>query len=141
MADWYRSTNYQVGLTADTLVSLRDMDIPIPDQVVFHPAARHYQRADYTRVSDGFPFVEWIWDILSIDRLMTLLEFLEDAEYNDVYVRTDVRDGTQIVSEAFQTYTAVMLKPILSGQEGVHVARSPRALQTVKIVFRKLEAV
>lgn len=139
MGSWTDDTDYKIGRTAARLVPLTWMGIPPPDQVVYREAAVYYVRGDQSRVSDGFISCSWIWDIISIARLATLLDFLDGAEFADVFIRTDIRDGTYWQQQnAFNVFSAIMWKPVLSGQEGVYVARSAYATQTVEINFRKL---
>lgn len=132
-------TQFSVGLTPQHMITLFQMKIPPPDQVVYRPFATSYVRGDYSRVGDGFAMSEWIWDIISIVRLSKLLSFLGGAEFKDLYVVTDKRDGTYPNPRvAFALFAAKMWKPVLTGEEGVAVARSPYAMQTVKIQFVNL---
>jgi hypothetical protein len=129
-------SSYKLGILPQDLISLRDMRIAAPDQVVYRSAATSYVRADFSRVSDGFTSVEWVWDMISISRLSTLLGFLNGADYINLYVQTDKRDGTFPNPRAsFAVFYAMMWKPILSGEEGVSVVKSPYTMQTVKIQF------
>lgn len=133
---------YAIGLDPNNLTPLngpKSLKIPIPDQVVFSPAAVHYYRADGTRVGDGFPSAMWIYDVISGTNLFLLLEILEEEDFVYMYVKTDERDGNSpVASEAFSVYYAIMYRPILSGSEGVPIARSSKAYQSVKIMFRLL---
>ena len=132
-------TDYRIGLVADTLVKLRDMNISPPDQVVFQPAAKYRVRGDLTRVGVGYATVHWIWDVASLERLANLLEFLDGEDSADVYIYTDRRDGrTHAPAEAFNVYSAKMWWPLLYGDEGVPIARSPYAFQTIDIQFKNV---
>lgn len=134
---WCADTDYRIGRTAADLVKLKDLDIPVPDQVTFQPAASYYVRGDLTRVGDGFATALWVWDNISLYRLAGLLEFLDGADSANVYIFTDRRDGRyHNPSEAFATYSAVMWWPLVFGPEGAPVARSPYVMQTVKIQFK-----
>jgi len=131
-----QASQYSIGITPTDLLALRDMHIAPPDQVVYRPASIYYVRGDMSRVGDGFAMCEWIWDAISLSRLSTILEFLDGDTYKDVYIVTDKRDGTfSNPDDSFALFYAKMWKPILSGEEGVSIARSPYALQTVKIQF------
>lgn len=137
--DWYKDTQYAIGLTANSLALLRNLNIPPPDQVVFGPASVYQVRGDLSRVGNGFPQASWVWDVLSTTTLYQLLAFLGGADYKELYIRTDRRDASEAVPERmFDTYSCVMWKPLLFGDEGVSVARSPYALQSVQIQFKKL---
>lgn len=132
-------TNYQVGETPQTLIPLRRMLIPIPDQVVFQAAATYYTRADGTRVGDGVTSCEWIWDVISAANLSTLLGFLNGQDSARLYISTDRRDGTYPnPRSAFDVYYAIMWKPVVAGQEGVPIARTPYAYQSVRVRFTNL---
>lgn len=134
---------YQIRRSTDpAMMSFTVLRLPIPDQEIYATAAKIYARADFSRVGDGYPSLTWVWDVLSWGNLATLLDLLDGAEYTDVRVRCETRDGTYPNAIAsFKTFTAVMLKPIMSGTDGVPIARSSNAYQTVTLRFRKLVAV
>lgn len=134
-----RDVDYGIGATQATVASLRMMNIPVPDQVTYAPASSYYVRGDGSRVGDGYVTVQWVWDVISIEKLSVLLSFLGGGQWANVYIRTDIRDGTYPnPRSAFNTYTAIMLKPMFAGQEGVPIARSPYAVQTLPITFKNL---
>lgn len=134
---------YQIRRAADpALMSFTMLKLPLPDQVVYREHAIYYPRADFSRVGDGYPSLTWVWDVLSDNKLSILLAVLDGAEYADVRVRTEARTGDYSNPTAsMKTFDAVMLKPIVSGEEGIPVARSHLAMQTVTVQFRKLEVV
>ena len=135
-------TDYKIGRLSNRLAPLRLMGIATPDQAIMQPASVYYTRADMSRVGDGYASCSLVWDMMSIERLATLLAFLDGKESNVVYIRTDLRDGLKPKAhDAFATYKATMWKPILSGQEGTPVARTPYVIQTVQIKFMNLEKV
>lgn len=136
----YESDEYAIGLTAATMAPLRLLNIAFPDQVVWRDAEIYYQRGDYSRVGDGLPSFEWIWDVISIARLSSLLSLLQNTDSAWVYVRTARRNGLMpnIQSEFVVTHS-IMYRPIISGQEGEPIARSSMGLQTVKISFVSVE--
>lgn len=128
--------DYGIGTTPQGIVSLKLLHVPLPDQVVYQPAAAFYQRADFSRVGDGFASIQWIWDVISLSSLYKLLEFVGSETYANLYIQSDVRDGTYPnPASSFKVFSAVMWKPILTGQEGVSVVRTAKAYQTVKIAF------
>lgn len=130
---------YAIGTDPNNLSLLRRIKVPYPDQTVFKPASVYYMRGDGTRVGDGYISTQWIWDVISLQKLSALLEYLNGEDWVRVYIRTDRRDGTYYNPRtAFAVYYGIMLKPILSGNEGVPIARSPYALQTVSITFKNL---
>lgn len=140
MRQWCDDTAYAIGLSSTNLINLRRAAIPVPDQVVMQQAARYYVRGDATRVSDGYRSCQWIWDVLAIETLASLMRLVGMAAgdtYKNVYIYTDLRDGLAALPE-FRTYGAVMYMPVLAGSEGVPIARSPYALQSIKITFNKL---
>ena len=122
MGSWYEDTDFKISLDIDALISLRDIRIPPPDTVVWRPSAIHYIRSDFTRVSDGFASAQWIWDTISISRLSNLLSFLAGEEFASVYVQTHKNDGTYPAPELqFGVFSAIMWKPIIGGDDGVHI--------------------
>lgn len=131
--------HYAIGTDPNNLSDLVRMHVPWPDQIVFEPASVYYTRGDGTRVGDGYITARWIWDLISLQKLSYLLEYLNGNDWARVYIRTDRRDGTYSNPRtAFAVYYGIMLKPIVSGNEGVPLARSPYALQTVSITFKNL---
>ena len=136
MVSYAEASNYQLGLVPTQMATLRNMRIAPPDQVVYRPASVYYVRSDFSRVGDGFASVEWVWDTISIARLSKILELLGGQEYVYLYVVTDKRMGlTPNPKAQFALFSAIMWKPILSGEEGVPVAKSPYVMQTVKLQF------
>ena len=136
MPSYCEDTDYQLGLSPTGVIPLSKLRLPEPDQVVYRPAAIYYVRSNFTRVSDGYVSTEWIWDTMSIGRLSKLLSFLAGEDYANVYLVTDKRDGTYPNPKvSFGMFSAIMWKPILSGDEGIHVAQSPYVVQTIKINF------
>ena len=136
MGTYNLDSAYAIGLLTAEMVYLRQMNVPPPDQIVYKPAAVYYVRSDFSRVGDGFASVEWVWDTISISRLHNLLSFLGTADYASLFVITDKRDGSYPNPRtSFGMFSATMWKPIITGEEGVFVARSPYVVQTVKIQF------
>jgi len=131
---------YQIRREAETyMIPFTRLDIPIPDQIVYSPHATTYIRADHTRIGDGYPTLTWTWDVLSRTGAYKLLSLLDGAEYANVRIRTDIRDGTNPnAASAFRLFDAIMWKPQLSGQEGIMIARSHEAYQTFVLTFKKL---
>ena len=127
-------TLFKIGRTQAAMAPLRWLGIPVPDQIVYQSASVFYIRGDLSKVGDGYPVTSWVWDVLSNVALSKLLSFLDDNLSAHVYVHTDVRSGEHLRPQ-FATFYATMWKPILSGQDGVPVARSPYATQTVQIRF------
>jgi len=129
-------TDYQLGTSLASMVTLKLLNIPVPDQVIFRPASAYYVRANMSRVGDGYKAASWVWDAISLNKLAIVLSFLGGADFVDLYVKTDLRDGTfRSPAASFKIYSCKMWKPILSGEEGVPIARSPYALQTVQLKF------
>lgn len=140
MRNWCNDSAYAIGVDANSIVKLRRAEIPPPDQIVMAPTATVYTRGDASRVGDGYRSCQWIWDVISIEKLNNLLNIagLTDGSHSaSIYVVTDIRDGTTH-QPTFKTYQAQMYKPILSGKEGTPIARSPYAYQTVKVTFNKM---
>ncbi len=132
-------SDYEIGRSLTTMANLRDLDIAPPDQVIYVPAFVYYVRGDGSRVGDGVSKCDWIWDMLSLHRVATLLDYLDGEDFANVYVRTDMRDGTFPNPRiSFETFSAIMWKPLLFGKEGIGVATSPYVMQTVKIQFVNL---
>lgn len=134
-----RENLYAIGTDPNNLPTLKQLKIPMPDQVIYASSSLHYVRSDGTRVGDGYPVVNWIYDVISIDRLASLLEVMDGEDHAHVYITTDARDGDiSLPEEGFHMYYVIMWRPILSGSEGVPIARSSKAWQSVKIAFRIL---
>ena len=131
---------YQIKRATDaSMIAFSRLGIAIPDQVVYMPYTKLYSRADFSRVGDGYPTLTWVWDVLSRNTVSTFLELLNGNEYADVVIRCEVRDGTYPSAIAsFKTFSAIMYKPLLSGTDGVSVARSTKTYQTVVVKFKKL---
>jgi hypothetical protein len=139
MKQYCADSLYKIGSSLSNLIPLKNLGLAAPDQVTYQPASSYVVRADMTRVGDGFTIATWIWDIISIERMSQLLAYLNGADYANVYIRTDIRDGTHaIAANAFKVFSAIMWKPLLFGQDGNAVVRSPYALQSVKIQFVNL---
>ena len=127
---------YGIGYYANAVVSFRMLRIPIPDQVIWQAASQYYARSDMSRVGDGFSIISMVYDVISYESLARLLDHLNGNESAELYVRTDVRDGTfAIAANAFKIYKATMWKPLLFGQEGEPIVRTSKAYQTVQIKF------
>jgi hypothetical protein len=130
---------YRIGYAADNTISLDSMGLAPPDQVVYRPATLYYVRGDFTRVGDGFAAADWVWDTIGLSKLSLLLSFLADEDSAEVYIQTDKREGLSPNPKAsFGIFRCIMWKPILSGEDGVHVVRTPYVLQTVRVQFRRL---
>lgn len=137
---WCDDTAYAIGLTSSTLVKLRQAQLPPPDQVVMLPTAVNYVRGDASRVGDGYRSCQWIWDVISIERLSIFLRLAglaEGATSTTVYISTPLREGVYNKPN-FRTYSTVMYKPLMTGKEGTPIARSPYAWQSVKVMFNKM---
>jgi len=136
VGNYTEDSDYKIGESLAKVVSLRLLNIAVPDQVTYRPASVYYVRSNLSRVGDGFTSVTWVWDMMSIEKLARLLSFLNGAEYASVYIKTDIRDGTHAIpANAFRVYSCMMWKPILSGEEGVPVVKSPYVMQTVQVKF------
>ena len=139
MTDRRLDFQYALGTDPNNLGTLRRMKIPIPDQVVYAPASVYYVRSDGTRVGDGFAVVTWIWDVIARHNLAILLEPMGGEDYLYTYVKSDRRDGEYALpEEGYTIWYAIMWRPILSGTEGVPIAKSPVSYQTVKLQFKLL---
>jgi hypothetical protein len=139
MSNYYKDSLYKIGTDPLKLVTLKNLKIAAPDQVTYQPASTYYVRADMSRVGDGFAIATWIWDVISIERLSKLLAYLNGADYANVYIRTDMRDGTNaIAANAFRVFSAIMWKPLLFGQDGNAIVKTPYAMQSVKLQFVNL---
>ena len=135
----HEENQYAIGTDPNNLPTLRQLKIPMPDQVVYDSASLYYVRSDGTRVGDGYSVVGWIYDVISIDRMAALLEVMSGADFAYVYIVTDARDGDiSLPSEGFNMYYVIMWRPILSGSEGVPIARSSKSWQSVKINYKIL---
>jgi hypothetical protein len=133
---WYADTDYALGFQPNKMISLRNLQVAIPDQITYQDGSVQVVRSDMNRVADGFTILAWIWDTISAERIARLSEFLQGLKSNTVYVRSDIRDGTHsIPSQAFKVFRAVMWKPLLYGDEGSPVAKSAKIYQTVQVKF------
>lgn len=133
---WKEDTDYRIGFYPDKCIALPKLGIAVPDQVTWQGASQYYARSDLSKVGDGFAIVTWVWDMISYERLARLLEFLQGKESNEVYIHTDIRDGTfAIAANAFNVYKVTMWKPLLFGQDGEPVVRTAMVYQTVQVKF------
>ena len=134
--NYKEDTDFAIGLTLNSLVSLRLIGVGVPDQVTYQRASTYYTAANMSRIGDGFAVATWVWDVISVERLSKLLTFLGGENSASVYIRTDERDALHAQPHlSFKVYSAIMWKPVLSGQEGTPIVRSPYALQSVQIKF------
>lgn len=130
-------TECHIGLTIATLAPLSYLNVAPPDQALFFPSSANIVRWDYSRVGDGYAAAHWIYDVISAPRLYTLLSFLDGAESKELYVATPLMNGLQPYAE-YDVFYGTLWRPSLSGQEGVPIARSLSAYQTVKLQFVNL---
>ena len=137
-------TQYGVGLAATAIVDLRAFKLPVP-QVVYRPFQATYSRGDITRAGDGPESVEWVWDVLYLEKFASLIRYLfadEDAQSADCYVRTDKRVGWYgKPSQAFVTFSATAWRPLLFGPDGSYAPDTPYQLSTVRLMFKNLSEV
>lgn len=139
MRNYSKDSDYKIGIDPSKLTTLKNLGIAAPDQVTYQAASSYYVRSDVSRVGDGYAIASWIWDVISIERLSKLLAYLNGADYVELYIRTDIRDGTNaIAANAFRVFSAMMWKPLLSGQDGNAIVKSPYAMQSVKLQFINL---
>lgn len=129
--------DYAIGNSVTTLLKLAHLKVPMPDLVTYDSASTRYNLANAARVADGYAWTEWIWDIISLPHTQTLLEFLGSSSYKqNVYIRTTRSTGDYATpSASYEVFSCIMLRPILSGQEGTLVARSPYNIQNFKLRF------
>ena len=134
-----RDLLFKVGQASTALLPLRDLKVPPPDQAIIgYPTT--IIRGDATRVQDGYLQLQWVWDVLGRESLKILMGAMgvQDGDtYKSVYVSTDARDSTQAIP-VFVTYSCILYVPTLTGSDGVSVARSPYAYQSLKLIFNKL---
>ncbi len=135
--------DYRVGRTSAAMLHLRDLSVNAPDQVIFRPYAESYLRADDTRVGDGLATISWIWDVISIIELATILNIffdnLTDTFAKNRFIRSDKRLGDfPSPEEGFFDFDVTVWRPEVFGPEGTPIARSAKAFQTVEINFTNL---
>lgn len=145
MRRWAYDAQFAIGLTSTTMNRLIDAGVPVPDQVTMG-FSNYYVLADGTRVGDGYLQCVWVWDVLSRESLYALLNPLgltvATTRSVSVFIHTDTRDGLDpLPVQGFRTYEAIMYVPVLSGQEGVSITRSPYNYQSVKVSFNRLQEV
>jgi hypothetical protein len=132
-------TKYAIGITPQLLIPLRKMVVPVPDQVYGDTATEYYTRGDLSRTGDGPAWVVWVWDVLGFASSSKILSFLNGADSVRVYVRTDIPNAQNgLPRNNFDVYYGWMYKPIIDGNEGSRVARSPYAYQSIKVQFMEL---
>jgi len=137
-------TAYGVGLTSSAIVTLRSFGLAVP-HVIYRPFQVVYGRGNITRAGDGPESVEWVWDILYLEKFASLVRYLfadEDAQSADCYVRTDKRVGWYgKPSQAFATFSATVWRPLLCGPDGSYAPDTPYQLSTVRLIFKNLSEV
>lgn len=144
-SETYRlDTQYSVGLTSDALVRVRDFGLAVP-QVVYRPFQSVYPRGDITRAGDGPASVEWVWDILYIEKIASLIRYLfsdEDDQAANCYIRTDKRVAWYgRPSQAFATFSATAWRPLLFGPDGSYADDTPYQVSTVRLIFKNLSEI
>lgn len=135
--------DYRVGVTSSNMLRLRDMGIPAPDQVLYRPYAESYLRGDNSRVGDGEPMIEWVWDIKAIHELSKLVQMWFSTQTttfaDNVFIKSDLRDGQFPEPQlSFKVFDCTVWRPELFGPDGTPVARSSKAIQTVRFQFINL---
>lgn len=132
----YQDHHYMLGTSQTTMASLQQLRIPLPDTVTGAKASTFYIRTDMHRVGDGFAYFSWVWDIISREALSVIYSMLGDADSVTVYVRTNIQDSVSpSPSLDFHTYSAIMYRPIMTGDDGTPVARSQYSYQSLKLQF------
>ena len=127
------------------MMRLVDLGIPAPTQITYSPYAASYVRGDLARIGDGLASVSWVWDVISIPELATLMNIYFDAVTDtyahDRYVRTDYRTGDYAdPAAAFITRKCTVWRPRIFGPDGTPIATSTHGVQAVNLVFTNLEA-
>lgn len=142
----YRAdTDYAVGLAADALVRVRDFGLAVP-QVTYRPFQAVYPRGDITRAGDGPASVEWVWDVLYLEKVGSLIRYLFSATPVDTnlqsatcYIRTDRRVGWYSrPSQAFAVFEAIAWRPLLYGPDGSYANDTPYQVSTLRLMFKNL---
>ena len=150
---WDRNTNpisdpgaffdYKVGRSSATLLSLRDLSVNPPDQVIYNPYSESYPRGDQSRVGDGAASISWTWDVISIIELSTLMDIFFDSltttSEDNRFIRSDKRLGNfPSPDDAFFDWDVTVWRPEVFGPEGIPIVRSAKTIQNVQIQFYNL---
>lgn len=131
----YDCEEFALGPTAAEMLRLTDRGIGIPDDWTYTPFAAAYVRGDGARYGDGPASATWTWEALSQEQLGYFFDLLGGAHSVVVYLRTRVDYGYE---PDFETFTAIMYRPILDGAEGQPARLSHEAWERVMIQFRLL---
>ena len=132
-------TLYKIGTDPVNMPTLKQLGVPVPDQVTYQAASVYYVRGDMSRIGDGYALASWVWDVISIEKLSKITSLLSGADYVNLYIRTDIRDGTfSNAAISFKVFSAMLWKPLLFGEDGNPIVRTPYAMQSVKLQFVNL---
>lgn len=139
----YRAdTNYGVGLELDAIIRIRDFGLAVPT-VDYRPFQAVYSRGDITRAGDGPASVAWIWDVLYLEKVGSLIRYLfsgEDEQSAACYIRTDKRVGYYgLPSQAFAVFSAIAWRPLLYGPDGSYADDTPYQVNALRLMFKNLE--
>jgi hypothetical protein len=145
MRNFRAATNYGVAITATAgipnIVRIRDFGLPVP-QAIYRPFQAVYSRGDITRAGDGPISCEWVWEVLYLERVGALMQYLfasETAQSASVYIRTGKQVGWWPKPEqAFATFSAIAWRPLLYGPDGAYNRESPYEVDALRLMFKNM---
>lgn len=146
MRNYRLATNYGVGkrgvgYVVTDIISLRSFRLPVP-QTIYRPFQELYSRGDITRAGDGPPSVEWVWDLLYVERVASLIRYIfadEDAQSANVYIRTSKQTGWWAKPEqSLDTFSAIAWRPVLAGPDGAFAPDSVYQVSPFRLIFKNL---
>lgn len=126
----YICSDYQLGATLNGMARLPDLGVPDPYVPTFDKFSVRSQAGDGLIVGRGFPVATWQWPSLTIDQANRLAAFVPSTDASaKVYMRTRKPDGT------FGNYYAVLVVPVLTGEDGTPVEQDVAVYTDFKLRF------
>lgn len=122
--------DYKLGATLNGMARLPDLGVPDPFTPPFEKFSIRSQAGDGNIKGRGFPFAEWHWPSLTFAQVKRLTDFIPSTDASaKVYMRTRLNDGT------FANYYAVLVRPVLTGEDGTPAEQDVAVFTDVKVKF------
>lgn len=144
MRNYRLATNYGVGLSATDIINIRDFGLSVP-QAIYRPFQEVYSRGDITRAGDGPISCEWVWDLVYLEQVASLVRYIfatEAAQSSAIWISTGKQTGWWFKPEqAFATFSCIAWRPLLYGPDGSYNAESVYQVDALRLMFKNMEEV